>query len=1006
MFDFKGFSLSRQALLVKRVTPIIIACLAALCVLPFLQYFSYQMDWYPVWGLKLYAVVFLLIVLYIYYRIFRSVERSFFYFNCAVLLLTPLLILVVGYIDSLVFDGYPFDGPFQSYNALRRIDNGQIIGLDTQYFHGILIPYLNYPLYSLFGGNLFASEFSRITINALIYFVYFFCFYKLFHHNKKLVFALFFIYLFVSESQLLMTGTHSFIVSVHLNLLRTILPLVIFVFLIRAELPVRNKVLVTACLTVLAYYMGNEHGIYSFLALVFYWAIYQGNIRTKFINMGLYVGAVAVLLIGSHYAFLGGINNLKFMSDITQDQVWYFGNFPNDFYSSFGSFIGGDANLARRALASLLYVALLTVLAIYFLCSKYVKAIFSKKELNASIFFVIYGGLGMLSLLGYLGAHYLDSLLRSYLIIILLILSKVLIVKGSSTNNEVWMRKILFSRFLAISTPLVLCLLMIQIFPYQRVLDKVNTINTGRAHFDADLGVYPSLGLVNNVDFSHHTNLLAFKNAVEENKSNFFHNIMLTSELSINGYKNITTIESAAEIPSWVKVGDLVEIELNNKDLSSYTIQTNVLGLEGRRITVRKMNTSKGIISAVRFIKRIASHISKAPENCRHTSPIGDGSLFYNGINVKDNQIKINPECYPFYVSGMVLNFKNSSTHKIERISDSGVITLAKSPKQLSYFDGYPYYFEIIEYQDTFPYSSQNFAAKEVASESSVRLTKDLKDVDKLYNLRTGLEVSVMQKGLKVFGDFSNDADYGLHNTYVSSPQELDYTLQSRKGLSLWSQYPGLIEGKYNLFKCSNIDYEIHALGPRLRSQYFRGFTECKPDILQLMSPNIAEQSKFYSWWLINSFWELYAEIYDNYEPASQSLYSTFWKKSNTSSKRETINTFDEYDIWFDSSGERLLTVEVEINIKPSLLTKLPVIGKTNRHYITVTGGNRGGMIAVPPYRKSMLIPILSSGDRVTLDKQSITPFGIDEEFDFKIKSVLEHEFNVEKINYMFGYKS
>lgn len=1006
MFKFKFFLVSSQVSLFKRVTPIIVACLAALCVLPFLQYFTFQMDSYPSWAIKLYTIIMLLLVLYAFTHTCKSVERSFFYFNSVVFLLTPFIILSTGYLDSLVFDGFPFDGPFQSYNALRRIDNGQIIGVDTQYFHGILIPYLNYPLYSLFGGNLFASEFSRITINALTYFVYFLCFYKLFKHNKKLVFALFFIYLFFSESQLLMTTTHSFFSSVHLNLLRTIIPLLIFVFLFKTEYSDKKKVTFTAFLTVLAYYMGNEHGIYSFVALVCYWAIYKGNIKNKFNNLVLYVAAVSVLLIGSHYAFLGGIDNLKFMSDITQDQVWYFGNFPNDFFSSFGSFIGEDAHLAKRALASLLYVTILTVFAIYFLCSKYVKTLFSNEELVACIFFVVYGGLAMLSLLGYLGAHYLDSLLRSYLIIILLIVSKVLIAKGSSNCNEVKIRKIWFSRFLSISTPLVFCLLLIQIFPYQRVLDKLNTINSGRAHFDTDLGVYPSLGLVNNVDFSHHTNLLAFKNAVDESKSNFFHNVMLTSELYINGYKNITTVESLAQIPSWVKVGDLVEIEVNDIDFSSYIIQRNILRLDGRKVTVRKMNISKGRIVAARFKRRIAENINKAPGHCRATSPVGDGSLFYNGVNIKDNQIKIYPECYPFYVPGMILNFKSSSIHKIDRITDSGIVTLTKSPRQLSYFDGYPFYFEIIEYQDTFPYHSQFFAAKEVVSESSVRLTKDLNDVDKLYNLRTGLEIEVMQKGFNVFGNFANDADYGIHNTYVSSPQELDYTLESRESLSLWSQYPGLIEGKYDIYKCSNIDYEIHALGPRLRSQYFRDFTECKPDILQLMSPNIAEQSKFYSWWLINSFWELYAEIYDKYEPVSQSLYSTFWKRSNVPSKKETINTFDEYTIWFDSSKERLLTVEVEIEIKLSLLSKLPVFGKTNRHYITVAGGERGGMIAVPHYRKKMLIPVLTSDKRVILNKRSIRPFGIDEKFDFKIKSVVEHEFNLEKIDYMFGYRN
>jgi len=65
------------------------------------------------------------------------------------------------------FEGIPSDGPFQLYNPLRRIAAGQTGGVDFQYFHGIGIPYLHYPLYWLFGKTFVASELSRYLVTLL-----------------------------------------------------------------------------------------------------------------------------------------------------------------------------------------------------------------------------------------------------------------------------------------------------------------------------------------------------------------------------------------------------------------------------------------------------------------------------------------------------------------------------------------------------------------------------------------------------------------------------------------------------------------------------------------------------------------------------------------------------------------------------------------------------------------------------------------------------------------------
>ena len=58
-------------------------------------------------------------------------------------------------------DPVPIDGPFQLFNALRRIDAGQRPGRDFPAFHGVGLPVVHYPVYRLLGGDFLASELAR-----------------------------------------------------------------------------------------------------------------------------------------------------------------------------------------------------------------------------------------------------------------------------------------------------------------------------------------------------------------------------------------------------------------------------------------------------------------------------------------------------------------------------------------------------------------------------------------------------------------------------------------------------------------------------------------------------------------------------------------------------------------------------------------------------------------------------------------------------------------------------
>src|SRR4249919_1367301 len=83
-----------------------------------------------------------------------------------------LVILVLGFtsigVDTVFhFKDSALDGPFQLFNGLRRIANGQRLGGTFQVFHGPGVPYLHFIPFLLFGGGFLASEMSRQLVSVV-----------------------------------------------------------------------------------------------------------------------------------------------------------------------------------------------------------------------------------------------------------------------------------------------------------------------------------------------------------------------------------------------------------------------------------------------------------------------------------------------------------------------------------------------------------------------------------------------------------------------------------------------------------------------------------------------------------------------------------------------------------------------------------------------------------------------------------------------------------------------
>jgi hypothetical protein len=247
------------------------------------------------------------------------------------------LMLVVGIESALHFVGPAIDGPFQLYNALRRIQAGQRPGIDFQFFHGLGIPYLHYVPFRLLGGTFIASEVTRQLLSALVYPVVVLAVLRSFIKNwtRTLAWAA-----IVMAGSIALRMTSMLVAINSLLGIRSALPTLLPIVLC---LPVRRHVRNVLAGLALggALLLGTEQGVAAILALLL--ATLAVAVRTR--RQSGYLAdcavaiAVGVATLVAALAVMGGLSGMRgalaynFRS-VPMDQYWYFGVPPNVFISS------------------------------------------------------------------------------------------------------------------------------------------------------------------------------------------------------------------------------------------------------------------------------------------------------------------------------------------------------------------------------------------------------------------------------------------------------------------------------------------------------------------------------------------------------------------------------------------------------------------------------------------------------------------------------------------------
>jgi len=336
---------------------------------------------------------------------------------------------------ALHFNGVAIDGPFQLYNALRRIDAGFRPGIDFQFFHGIGIPYVQFPWYRLLGRGLSGSELGRQLFSTLLYPAVFLAVFRAF--TGSWVRAWWLTATALAASIALHLTALSNPLNGMLGLRSTIPTLIPAVFWLTRR--GRARVVAIGVSLGAATFLSTEQGIAAFLAfgLVIAATLIRKSDRVARAVDGaatLAIGIASFLLLVFVVAGRGTADVLRYnFRAVPMDQFWYFGAPPSVFVSSWSALPG---MLVRAWPVGLAIVLGLVSVAVRLRAVAAPLEEDATRRADALALLAVYGLVSCGSLLGIFAAAYVQPLWRVLIILGLLGLTRLVDTRTQSSEAD------------------------------------------------------------------------------------------------------------------------------------------------------------------------------------------------------------------------------------------------------------------------------------------------------------------------------------------------------------------------------------------------------------------------------------------------------------------------------------------------------------------------------------------------------------------------------------------
>lgn len=251
-------------------------------------------------------------------------------------LAVTLLILVSVGRECAVFKSQPTNGAFQLFNPLTRMHQGQVIGLDFDFFHGPGTLMLHYPLFTFLGGDLSASELSRHLMSPVFYLL---CFLVLARVWKIPGYVAFLVAGLVLVLGTFVDGSGAFsgnsMVGLRSSLPVMVLPLALL--LSNRFIPFKRHLALLGFIgfgLAVSMYVATEQGLAA-TGLMVLWVLGSkefGPLGKRFL-LAAYTGVLCILIFVG-LIWIGSEGNLRepiqfILSDVPGAQFWYYGGPPN-----------------------------------------------------------------------------------------------------------------------------------------------------------------------------------------------------------------------------------------------------------------------------------------------------------------------------------------------------------------------------------------------------------------------------------------------------------------------------------------------------------------------------------------------------------------------------------------------------------------------------------------------------------------------------------------------------
>lgn len=928
---------------------------------------------------------------------FKNVEKALCFFIFISLLFTLIIYTLK---KSIFFTSIPIDGAFQHINPLRRIAAGEIPGRDFQVFHGLVISYLHYPIYFLFGKTLFASEVSRYFINGLCAF---FAILAIFGGLRRPVIALGLSAFFIISTELLSLFwlTDPFGDAYSSLAVRTLVPALClgYLFYINRKQRIRKNSTFSQIVIPLTIFcssamiIATEQEIALFLATASALILIHPGQPKWYIRIRdavLFCLLTPLLYLAAIYVITGGKPSQAisfYLSDLPADQFWYFGAYPNIFPKDFSSlfFVPGT----RRPFVNYIIITIAIFTAVLSLFKS--KNEIEKNEYRIWMLGLAYGCAALISNLGMISSHYSEAATR---------IACAVIISFSWTRieNRLTERSIVRFRILSLLGMAIFVLLspagLRGLIPSAVAFNRDYSASILEKRYS---GVIPTGEEYKNLSYIASTvippkSLLAAQandvNLDVQEPSNFliFHNPPVDLVTLISKGTDIT-INNHTEQVEQVTSSHLL-LTYSGRD-KIFTFRYDNPKLDSQRMSSTPFYSKKTGI----WINGISS-VSTKGQSCLM---IGDPKLLSNITRYR------------------IAQFLNESFER-HIISTYNSIICVDGPPLEPYVHGFPQQLVI---KSAIEFTSKDF---QLTTNSNLS-TKFPINAEWLYHAeQNNKNQEYRQTNEQAFGTKvssttsartkkteSPASGSGIYfETWTPASCEYD------KRPTIWSTYTGFFELESGTVNQSGIDYIIHALGKKRRANYIEIFESSKPAFVHTIRPTYTA----YERWIQTASWPFYEAILANYDLVRKTDYSLIWRrKSNLSALGNWVDNPDslcqpKFHNWvypssswdgemkiaknsklinldsltvnkYDKSQVYVLEVDYVIDNK---LSKIPVFGKVARYFISPIGTSTPLPVSLPPYETKIIFPlIIKPGEIPALKLETSSIFG---NAEFSISSI------------------